>query len=81
MYRCESFMDTFGKESTPYSTVEKDERLLKQAANDETAEAVHDLVMCNRRRDLRSITREVGISFDSVRAILTVVYDMSKFAA
>jgi hypothetical protein len=34
---------------------------------------------CNRRRDLRSIAREVGISFGSVQAILTDVYDMSKF--
>jgi hypothetical protein len=31
--------------------------------NDETAEAVHDLVMCDRRRDLPSIAREVGITF------------------
>jgi hypothetical protein len=35
----------------------------KEANNDETAEAVHDLVMCDRRRDLRSIVREVSISF------------------
>jgi histone-lysine N-methyltransferase SETMAR len=51
----------------------------KEATNDETAEAVHDLVMCERRRNLRSIAREVGIiSFGSVHAILTDVYGMSK---
>jgi hypothetical protein len=42
----------------------------KKATNDEIAEALHDLVMCDRRRDLRSIAREVGISFDSVQVIL-----------
>jgi hypothetical protein len=32
----------------------------KEATNDEIAEAVHDLVMCDRRRDLRSIARKNG---------------------
>jgi hypothetical protein len=53
----------------------------KEATNDETAEAVHDLVMCDKRRDLRSIAREMGISFGSVQAILTDVYGMSKVSA
>jgi hypothetical protein len=53
----------------------------KEATNDETAEAVHDLVMCDKRRDLRSIAREVGIRFRSVKAILTDVYGMSKVSA
>jgi hypothetical protein len=48
----------------------------KEATNDETAETAHVLVMCDRRRDLRSIAREVGISFVSVD-----VYGMSKFSA
>jgi hypothetical protein len=43
-----------------------------------TAEAVHDLVMCDRRRDLRTISREVGISFCSIQTILTDVYEMLK---
>jgi hypothetical protein len=42
---------------------------------------VHDLVMCDRRRDLQSIAREVGASFGSFQAILTDVYDMSKVSA
>jgi hypothetical protein len=37
---------------------------------------VHDLVKCDRRRDLRNIAREVGITFGLVQAILTVVYGM-----
>jgi hypothetical protein len=49
--------------------------------NVETAEAVHDLVMCDRRRDLRNMSREVGISFSSVQAILTDVYGMLKVCA
>jgi hypothetical protein len=48
----------------------------KEATNNETAESVHDLVICDRRRDLRSMAREVGISFGSVQAILTDVYSM-----
>jgi hypothetical protein len=53
----------------------------EEATNDETVEAVHDLVMCDRRRDLLSIAREVGISFGSVQAILTDIYGMSKVSA
>jgi hypothetical protein len=90
-------MDTLGKELPSYSTVKKwaavfkrdresigdNERLgwPNEATNDETAEAMHDLVMCDRRRDLRSTTREMGISFGSVQAILTDVYGMSKVSA
>jgi histone-lysine N-methyltransferase SETMAR len=53
----------------------------KEATNDETAEDVHDLVMCDRRRELRGIAREEGIRFGSVQAILTDVYGMSKVSA
>lgn len=93
----EDFMDTLGKESPSYSTVKKwaaefkrgresikdDERpgRPKEATNEETAKAVHDLVMQDRRRDLRSIAEEVGISYGSVQAILTDVYGMSKVSA
>jgi hypothetical protein len=35
----------------------------KEATNYETAEAVNDLIMCNRRQYLRNIAREVGIIF------------------
>jgi hypothetical protein len=71
-----------GKESHSYSTVKKwaaeykrgkesigDDEWSgwpKEANNDETAEAVHDLVMCDRRRDLTGIAREVDSSFGSV---------------
>jgi hypothetical protein len=41
---------------------------------------VHDLVY-DRRENLRSIAREVGISFVSVQAILTDVYGMSEVSA
>jgi hypothetical protein len=33
----------------------------KEATNEETAEAVDDLVICDKMQDLRSIAREVGI--------------------
>jgi transposase len=69
----EDFMDTIGKEPPSYSTVKnwaaefkRDRESIgddeqpgrpKEGANDEIAEAVHDLVMCYRSRDLRSIAR------------------------
>ena len=34
--------------------------------------------MCDRRRDLRSIACEVGISFGTVQSILTEILGMSK---
>ena len=36
---------------------------VEDATTDENVEIVHNLVMCDRRRDLRSIASEVGISF------------------
>jgi hypothetical protein len=58
-----------------------DDERQNEANNVENAEAVQDLVMCNRRRDLGSIAREVGISFGSVQAILTDVYGIKKITA
>jgi histone-lysine N-methyltransferase SETMAR len=37
--------------------------------------------MCDRRRDLQIIAREVSINFGLVRAILTDVYGISKVSA
>jgi transposase len=67
----EYFIDTLGKESPSYSTVKKwvaefkrgreeireDERPWrpKEATNDETAEAVHDLIMCDRRETCEAL--------------------------
>ena len=42
----------------------------KDATTDENVEIVHNLVMCDSRRDLRSIASEVGISFGAVQTIL-----------
>ena len=44
------------------------------AIADENVNVVHTLVMCDRRRDLRSIISEVGISFGAVQSILTDIY-------
>ena len=38
----------------------------KDDTTDENVEIVHNLIMCDRRRDLRSIASEVGISFGAV---------------
>ena len=69
----------FVKKSPFYSTVNKWEAELKRgrgsveddgrsgrledAIADEYVKVVHTLVLCDWRRDLRSIAREVGISF------------------
>ena len=37
--------------------------------------------MCDKKRDLRSIASEVGISFRAVQSILTDILGMSKFSA
>ena len=93
----EYFMETLGKEFPSYSTVNKwaaefkRERKSveddgrsgrpKDATADENVKVVHTLVMCDRRRDLRSIASEVGISFGAVLSILTDISCMSKVSA
>ena len=44
----------------------------------ENVKAVRILVMCDWRRDLRSIASEVGTSFGAVQSILTNILGMSK---
>ena len=93
----EDFMETLGKESAFYSTVKKWAADFKRgresveddirsgrpkyATSDENVKFVHTLVMCDRRRDLRSIASEVGISFGTVQSILTDILGMSKVSA
>ena len=93
----EDFMKTLGNGSPTYSTVKKwaaefkrgresikaDARSgrPKDAITDENVEIVHNLVMCDRRRDVRSIAIEVGISFGAVQTILTDILGMSNVSA
>ena len=90
-------METLGKESASYSTVKKwatefkrggervedDGRSVrpKDATTDENVKVMHTLVMCERRRELRSIDSEVGIRFGAVQSILTNILGMSKVSA
>ena len=53
----------------------------KNATTDENVEIFHNLVICDRRRDLRSIASEVGISFGAVQTIPTDILGMSKVSA
>ena len=78
----EDFMITLENESSSYSTVKKRAAEFKRgresieddarsghpkdATTDENVKIVHNLVMCDRRRDLRSMASEVGISFVAV---------------
>ena len=43
----------------------------KYSTADEKVKVVHTLVMRDRRRDVRSIASEVGISFREAQSILT----------
>ena len=91
----EDFMKTFGNESPSYSTVKKWAAEFKRgsesveddarsgrpidATTDENVEIVHNLVMCDRRRDLRSIASEVSIRFGAVKTILTDIFCSPRF--
>ena len=49
---------------------------LKDDTADENIKVLHTLVICDRRRDLRSLASEVGISFGTVQSILTDILVM-----
>ena len=53
----------------------------KDGTADENVKVMHTLVMCDRRRDLRSIASEVGICLGAVQSILTKVLGISKVPA
>ena len=53
----------------------------KDAPADENVTVMHTLVICDRRRDLRSKASEVGISFGAVQSMLTDILGMSKVSA
>ena len=90
-------MVTTGKESLSYSTVKKwatefkRERAAfeddgrsgrpKHVIDNETFKVVHTLVMCDRKRYLRSIASEVGTTFGAVQSFLTDIFGISKVSA
>ena len=89
----EDFVKTLGNESPSYSTVIKWAAEFKReresidddpkyATTDENVEIMQNLIMCDRRRDLRSIaSEEVGIRFGAVQTIITDILGMSKVSA
>ena len=50
----------------------------RDATTDANVKVVHTLVMYDRRRNLRSIASEVGISLGAIQSILTYILGMSK---
>ena len=93
----ENFMETLGKEVPSYSTVKKWAAAFKRgnesvkddrwsgrptdAITDGNFKVVHTLVLCDQRRDLRSIASKVGISFLAVQSIQTDILGISKTPA
>ena len=90
----ENFMETLWKRSR-YSTVKQWAAEFKRgresveddgwsgcpkyAPTDENIKVVHTLVMCNRKREPRSIASEVDIRFWAVQSILTKILGSQKF--
>ena len=80
----EDFIETLGKEYPSISTLKKCAAEFKReresiegdgrsgrhkdATADENVKVVHTLIELDRRRDLRSIASEVGISFGAVQS-------------
>ena len=74
-------METLEKESPSYSTVKKLAAEFKSgrenfhfchpkdAVTAENVMVVHTLIMCDRRRDKRSIASEIGIRFGAIQSI------------
>ena len=61
-------------------SIENDEQFgcPKKATTDEDVEIVHSLAMYDRRRKLRDLASEVGISFGAVQTILTDILRMPR---
>ena len=90
----EDFMETLGKDSPSFSTVKKwaaefkrgrenieDDGLCdhpKDAFAADNVKVVHALIMCDRRRDMRSWH---SISFVAVQSILADILGMSNVSA
>ena len=85
----EDFMKTLENESPSYCTVKNmgyRESIVdgarssrpKDAATNENVEIVQKLVMCDRRRDLRSIASEVGIRFWAVQTDISWICPRSR---
>ena len=87
-------MESLGKKSPPKSTAKKWPAELNKGTESveddgrscrpkyaENGMVVNTLGISDRRRDQRSITREVGISFRAVQTVFTDILGMSKVSA
>ena len=59
----------------------KRSRLPKEATTDENVEIVPSLIMCDRRRSLRDIAKQIGISYGVLQSILIETLEMPKVSA
>ena len=55
--------------------------MMNGLAADVNVKVEHTLVMCDRRRDQRSLNSDVDIRFGAVQSILTDILGMSKVSA
>ena len=53
----------------------------KEATTEENIELVRSLIICDKRRSLHDIARQIGISFRAVQSIFTDILGMSKVSA
>ena len=53
----------------------------KETTTGKNNELVHSLILCDRRRSLCDIARQIGISFGTVQSVLTNILEMSKVSA
>ena len=53
----------------------------KEDTADKNVELVHSLIKCGRRRSLRDIARQIGMSLGAVQSILTNILGMSNVSA
>ena len=52
-----------------------------EATIDENILLVHSLIMCDRRRSLHDIAKQIGVSFGAAQSILTHISGMFKVSA
>ena len=70
----------FKREQEKLENYERSRRC-KEAPTDENVQLVHSLIVCDRRRSLCDIDRQISIRFEAAQSTLTDVLGMSTVSA